>query len=52
MSAEVKAFYYPESMADESTVAKAILLFDELHFMDRASRAKVPRVRGPSESFH
>ena len=35
MSSEIKAFYYPEFMADQPTVAKAILLFDELHFMDR-----------------
>lgn len=35
MSAEIKAFYYPEFAADQATVAKAILLFDELHFMDR-----------------
>ena len=35
MSTEIKAFYYPEFAADQATVAKAILLFDELHFMDR-----------------
>jgi hypothetical protein len=27
--------YYPDSFVDHSTLIKAILLFDELHFMDR-----------------
>jgi hypothetical protein len=35
MSEEINAFYYPEFIADQPTIAKAILLFDELHFMDR-----------------
>jgi hypothetical protein len=33
----IKVFYYPEFFADYSTVMKAMLLFDELHFMDRPS---------------
>jgi hypothetical protein len=35
MREEIRAFYYPDFIADQPTVAKAILLFDELHFMDR-----------------
>jgi hypothetical protein len=33
----VNVFYYPEMIASDSTLKKAILFFDEIHFMDRAS---------------
>jgi len=32
---KINAFYYPDKDADRTTLKKAILLFDELHFMDR-----------------
>jgi hypothetical protein len=31
----VRAFYYPEMFAADATLKKAILFFDELHFIDR-----------------
>jgi hypothetical protein len=31
----INVFYYPEMSADLATLKKAILLFDEIHFMDR-----------------
>jgi hypothetical protein len=34
---KVNAFYYPSMVADSATLKKAILLFDELHFVDRPS---------------
>jgi hypothetical protein len=33
----LKVIYYPDMLADETTLKKAILFFDELHFMDRPS---------------
>jgi hypothetical protein len=32
---KVRAFYYPDFVPDNITLVKAILLFDEIHFMDR-----------------
>ena len=37
MRDKVSVFYYPSMVADETTLKKAILLFDELHFIDRPS---------------
>jgi hypothetical protein len=37
MRDKVNVFYYPEMVAAPSTIKKAILLFDEIHFMDRPS---------------
>jgi hypothetical protein len=37
MRESVKAFYYPKSACRGNTLAKAILLFDEVHFADRPS---------------
>jgi hypothetical protein len=34
---EINVLYYPDMLAAEATLKKAILLFDELHFMDRPS---------------
>jgi hypothetical protein len=34
---KINVFYYPEMVASASTLKKAILLFDETHFMDRPS---------------
>jgi predicted RNA-binding protein with EMAP domain len=31
----VNVFYYPDAMCDHATLKKAILFFDEIHFMDR-----------------
>jgi hypothetical protein len=31
----INVFYYPEMVAAHATLKKAILLFDEIHFMDR-----------------
>jgi hypothetical protein len=31
----VNVFYYPDAMCDRATLKKAILFFDEIHFMDR-----------------
>ena len=33
----IRTLYYPDSFVDFPTLKKAILLFDELHFMDRPS---------------
>lgn len=41
MAAQLRALYYPECSPGYETLIKEILLFDELHFMDR-----------PSISFH
>jgi hypothetical protein len=37
MRNQLKVVYYPDMLADETTLKKAILFFDELHFMDRPS---------------
>lgn len=37
MRDKVSVFYYPSMIAYETTLKKAILLFDELHFIDRPS---------------
>ena len=37
MRDKVNVFYYPSMVADSATLKKAILLFDELHFIDRPS---------------
>jgi hypothetical protein len=37
MSGTLRAFYYPSSFARAETVKKALLMFDELHLMDRPS---------------
>lgn len=37
MRNKIIVFYYPEMAASASTMKKAILLFDEIHFMDRPS---------------
>jgi hypothetical protein len=34
---KVNVFYYPSMVADSATLKKSILLFDELHFIDRPS---------------
>ena len=33
----IRVLYYPDFFVDHTTLVKAILLFDELHFMDRPS---------------
>ncbi len=33
----MNAFYYPEMIADGATLKRAIILFDEIHFIDRPS---------------
>jgi hypothetical protein len=33
----IRVFYYPDMFVDFATVKKAVLFFDELHFMDRPS---------------
>jgi hypothetical protein len=33
----INVFYYPDCLADQTTFKKAILFFDEIHFMDRPS---------------
>jgi hypothetical protein len=33
----VSGFYYPSSLAADTTLKKCILLFEEIHFMDRPS---------------
>jgi hypothetical protein len=33
----VNVFYYPAMAASDSALKKALLFFDEIHFMDRAS---------------
>ncbi len=37
MRDKIKAFYYPDFWPARSTMVKSILLFDEIHFMDRPS---------------
>jgi hypothetical protein len=37
MRTPVNAFYYPDMVSSEDTLKKAILFFDEIHFIDRAS---------------
>ena len=37
MRDQVNVFYYPDMVADDSTLKRAIVLFDELHFIDRPS---------------
>jgi hypothetical protein len=37
MRTPVNAFYYPDMTSSDLTLKKAILFFDELHFVDRAS---------------
>lgn len=37
MRSKISAFYYPDMYSSETTLKKAILLFDEIHFMDRPS---------------
>lgn len=37
MRDKVSAFYYPSMVAEQATLKKAILLFDEIHFIDRPS---------------
>lgn len=37
MRDKVSVFYYPSMIAYETTLKKAILLFDELHFIDSPS---------------
>jgi len=37
MRDKINILYYPDFWVDYSTLMKAILLFDELHFMDRPS---------------
>jgi hypothetical protein len=34
---KLSVFYYPEFVFDKTTLIKAILLFDEIHLMDRPS---------------
>src|ERR1700747_27913 len=37
MRDKVSVFYYPSMVAEQATLKKAILLFDEIHFIDRPS---------------
>jgi hypothetical protein len=37
MRAKLNALYYPEFWVEQKTLLKCILLFDEIHFMDRPS---------------
>jgi hypothetical protein len=37
MRTPVNAFYYPDMISSDLTLKKAVLFFDELHFVDRAS---------------
>jgi hypothetical protein len=37
MREKLRALYYPECGVDQATLIKCILLFDEIHFMDRPS---------------
>ena len=41
MREKIEVLYYPDMLSDQTTLKKAILFFDEIHFMDR-----------PSFSFH
>ena len=38
MRSPLRVLYYPDFAADYSTLVKSIILFDEIHFMDRSSR--------------
>ena len=38
MRQPLRVLYYPDFVADYSTLVKSIILFDEIHFMDRSSR--------------
>ena len=37
MRDKINAFYYPDFVANTATLMRAILLFDEIHLMDRPS---------------
>lgn len=37
MRDKISVLYYPDASADQTTLKKAILFFDEIHFMDRPS---------------
>jgi hypothetical protein len=37
MRDKINVLYYPDMVADQTTLKKAILFFDEIHFMDRPS---------------
>src|ERR1700722_10101761 len=37
MRDKVNVFYYPEMVADDATLKRAFVLFDEIHFIDRPS---------------
>ncbi len=37
MRTPLNAFYYPDMVSSDDTLKKAILFFDEIHFIDRAS---------------
>jgi hypothetical protein len=37
MRDKINVFYYPNMLASPSTLKKAILFFDEIHFMDQPS---------------
>ncbi len=37
MRDKINVLYYPDMFADQTTLKKAILFFDEIHFMDRPS---------------
>src|ERR1039458_7203761 len=37
MRDKINVFYYPDFWVDHATLLKELLLFDELHFMDRPS---------------
>ena len=37
MRDKIRALYYPDFVCDNIALVKAILLFDEIHFMDRPS---------------
>ena len=37
MRTPVNALYHPDMVSREDTLKKAILFFDEIHFIDRAS---------------
>ncbi|MBZ5725571.1 MAG: hypothetical protein LAP87_11275 [Acidobacteriia bacterium] len=39
----IRVLYYPDFFVDYTTLLKAILLFDELHFMDRPPSSLRPR---------
>jgi hypothetical protein len=38
MRQPLRVLYYPDCVADYLTLVKSIILFDEIHFMDRSSR--------------